>query len=314
MDDKLISIIVPVYNNKNYVERCVNSILKQTYSNIEIILVDDGSTDGSAEICNELSVKNEKVIMIHKKNGGVSSARNTGINICKGEYIGFVDSDDYVEEDMYELLFRCMKKFDAEISFCSIKEVENKGTEQLIDRESLIWQKYPGGGFIWNCLYKKDIIDKFDIRFDENLNYGEDMVFILKYITNMNYNKVAYVNKLLYHYKINDSSVSNFRCDYEKRDKNILSWMESVDISYSILIKFKKSLKKELDTRYVDHCLGLFLHNRNITCKDKIISKAKIFKDSFNFKQKVYYFFARVNPNILYVWGNYIMKIFKKNC
>lgn len=101
----MISVIVPVYNTKEYLERCVNSLLMQTYQDMEIILVDDGSTDGSGEICDRFAEREERIRAFHKENGGSSSARNLGIDNAKGEYIGFVDSDDYVDADMYERLY-----------------------------------------------------------------------------------------------------------------------------------------------------------------------------------------------------------------
>ena len=106
----LISVIVPIYNVEKYLEKCVNSITSQTYKNLEIILVDDGSTDSSPEICEKLKQSDDRIIVIHKKNGGLSSARNAGLDIAKGKYIGCVDSDDYIDEKMYEKLCRTLKE------------------------------------------------------------------------------------------------------------------------------------------------------------------------------------------------------------
>lgn len=100
----LISIVVPVYNVKQFLTKCLNSIISQTYSNLEIIVVDDGSTDGSATICDDYAKKDKRISVIHKENGGLASARNAGIDVAKGTYIGFVDSDDYIEPYMYEKL------------------------------------------------------------------------------------------------------------------------------------------------------------------------------------------------------------------
>ena len=106
--EKLISVIVPVYNVEEYVEKCVLSIINQTYKNLEIILVDDGSTDNSGKICDEIAIKDNRIKVIHKKNGGLSDARNVGIDIAKGDYLGFVDSDDYIDPDMYSILLNNM--------------------------------------------------------------------------------------------------------------------------------------------------------------------------------------------------------------
>ena len=137
----LISIIVPVYNVEKYLDRCVNSIIKQTYQNLEIILVDDGSTDGSGEKCDEWSKKDSRIVVIHKNNGGLSDARNVGMSKSNGEYIGFVDSDDYVSANMYESLYSAIIKYDADIAECqwikfedesAIKDSES-GSEVIVD-------------------------------------------------------------------------------------------------------------------------------------------------------------------------------------
>ncbi len=113
---KLISVIVPVYNVKEHIEQCVNSITGQTYKNLEIILVDDGSKDSSGEICDKLAKEDARIHVIHKQNGGVSSARNAGLDYAHGEYIAFVDGDDYIDETMYEKL---LSKMDADIDIVS---------------------------------------------------------------------------------------------------------------------------------------------------------------------------------------------------
>lgn len=128
MSDKfLISVIVPVYNIQNYLERCVKSIMNQTYQKLEILLVDDGSTDGSGEICERLAKEDERIRVFHKENGGSSSARNLGIREAKGEYLGFIDSDDYIEPDMYELLAEGIGKYGLEMAQISRDEVDEEG-------------------------------------------------------------------------------------------------------------------------------------------------------------------------------------------
>ena len=113
---ELISIIVPVYNVEKYIRRCINSILNQTYQYLEIILVDDGSTDNSGLICDKYAHMDNRITVIHKKNGGLSSARNTGIDIAKGAYIGFIDSDDWIAPETYEVLYRNLVHYDADVS------------------------------------------------------------------------------------------------------------------------------------------------------------------------------------------------------
>ncbi len=125
----LISVIVPVYNIKEYLPRCVSSILKQTYSNLEVILVDDGSTDGTGALCDELALQDERIRVFHKENGGSSSARNLGISKAQGDYLAFVDSDDYISEDMYERLVQGLAKSEAEIIQIGRDEVDAEGNK-----------------------------------------------------------------------------------------------------------------------------------------------------------------------------------------
>lgn len=121
---KQITIVVPVYNVKKYLNRCMESILNQTYSELEIILVDDGATDGSGLVCDGYAKMDKRVKVIHKKNGGLSSARNAGIEAATGEYIGFVDSDDWIAVDMFENLSKLMKMYDCDISVCGIRRIQ----------------------------------------------------------------------------------------------------------------------------------------------------------------------------------------------
>ena len=115
MSKPLISVIVPVYNVEQYLPKCIDSILAQTYENLEIILVEDGTKDSSGVICDEYAAKDARIRVIHKENGGLSSARNAGMEIARGEYFGFVDSDDWIEPEMYENLMALAQKYDADV-------------------------------------------------------------------------------------------------------------------------------------------------------------------------------------------------------
>ena len=130
LEVELISVIVPVYNVELYLERCINSIINQTYQNLEIILIDDGSTDRSGEICDEYKKKDMRINVIHKQNGGSSSARNCGLEIAKGEYIGFVDSDDYIASDMYALLHQHMRD-DVDLVSCRMARINKIGHVEI---------------------------------------------------------------------------------------------------------------------------------------------------------------------------------------
>lgn len=152
----LISVVVPVYNVEKYLERCIESILNQTYQNLEIILVDDGSTDASAEICNKYQIIDKRVVVVHKKNGGLSDARNLGIEKAKGMYITFVDSDDSIETDMIEYLLFLIEKYNTKMSICSHNVVFYEGTYKKSlgnNKEELLSAKE----CIKKMLYHKDV-------------------------------------------------------------------------------------------------------------------------------------------------------------
>ena len=166
----LISIIVPVYKVEAYIRRCVDSILEQTYQNLEIILVDDGSPDNSGQICDEYAKADSRVRVIHKSNGGLSDARNAGIQIAKGEYLGFIDSDDYIEPNMFELLLHDALEHDADIAICGYYDVYEKARPhyQYLEQEVMNAEEAlktclmttKTGVMACNKLYKRFLFDK----------------------------------------------------------------------------------------------------------------------------------------------------------
>ena len=212
MDNSLISIIIPVYNVEQYLGKCLDSVISQTYKNLEIILVDDGSTDNSGKICDEYALKDNRIKVIHKKNAGVSIARNTGLNITRGDYIGFVDGDDYIECDMYETLLKKILETNSKLVVCNWFEgtennwVENKifpKKEMLTTNEAL--ESFYWCMFSWNKLFDKSIIK--NILFPENCGYGEDILVCLEA-----YKKAEMIisfNEPKYYYRRNLNSALN---------------------------------------------------------------------------------------------------------
>lgn len=185
MEGPLISVIVPVYKVEKYIERCLNSIVNQTYRNLEIILIDDGSPDNCPQICDKWAVKDSRIKVIHQNNTGLSGARNAALRIASGYYITFVDSDDWIELDMYEFLLNLAVQNDADIAHCSFFK-----SDGLTNHEGLgIGQEFLGNNFdsmkeclslekfilsVWNKLYKKTILDGV---FFEDGRYFEDTLF-----------------------------------------------------------------------------------------------------------------------------------------
>lgn len=159
---KKVSVIVPVYNVEKYLRKCVESIKDQTYRNLEIILVDDGSPDRCGEICDELARSDNRIRVIHKENGGLSDARNAGMDVSTGDYIGFVDSDDYIDEDFYEILVANLEKYDAEVSCCRYTNVWEDGKKEPIGNDGAI-HVYEGTEALKEYLYGK-IMDPFSVN------------------------------------------------------------------------------------------------------------------------------------------------------
>lgn len=216
MEKDLISVIIPVYKVEEYLEKCIESVLKQTYTNLQIILVDDGSPDNCGKICDEYAKKDPTIEVIHKVNGGLSDARNVGIAQAKGKYIGFVDSDDYIKEDMYEILINLIKEYDADVSICNLYDVID-GKEYIRNNENGI-QEYSRleilkevlldkniQSYAWNKLYKKELFD--EIKYPIGKKY-EDIGTTFYVFEKCN--KIVVTSKPEYYYlKRSDSLVNN---------------------------------------------------------------------------------------------------------
>lgn len=197
----LISVMVPVYNVENYLEKCLDSIIDQTYQNLEIILVNDGSKDNSPKICDEYAKKDNRIKVIHKDNGGLSDARNVGLMHCKGDYLGFVDSDDWIKPNMYEKLLELCLKYEADIARCKSFTNEHEIFEEesqvtvLEKREFMpLILEDEISSHIWKNLYKKEAFR--DIIFPKGY-VAQDMMVFHKIANNAN--KIVETNEKLYY-------------------------------------------------------------------------------------------------------------------
>ena len=216
MKDSKISVIVPIYNMEKYLERCVDSILAQTYTNLEIILVDDGSSDLSPEICDRYAQADSRVKVVHKTNGGLSSARNAGLDIATGDYIGFVDSDDYISADMYRILAERLENSDCEIANVMYVRADEEGnttpsnvphaTDKEIGSEQFIRELmlHTGDVSVWSKLFQIEMLK--EIRFPEG-KLNEDLLFMLEVFTKVN--KVAFAAHIGYYYFTRSESISS---------------------------------------------------------------------------------------------------------
>lgn len=231
-----VSIIVPCYNVEPYLDRCVQSIVNQTLNDIEIILVDDGSSDNSPVMCDNYAKKDERIKVIHKKNAGLGFARNSGLDVATGEYIAFVDSDDYVDKNMYAELYKMAVSNDCSAVFCGVK-TENRNGKVWIDSfevdRDIVWEEEEKDAFmlsmiapppedekerkygmsVWRAVYKRDVIEKFQIRFLSEREVGsEDLPFNVSFLKRVS--RIGYIKKNFYYYCYNGSSLTTtFRKD-----------------------------------------------------------------------------------------------------
>ena len=210
-----VSVIVPIYNVEEYIDKCIESIINQTYENLEIILIDDGSTDKCPEICDAYAIKDKRIKVIHKENGGLSSARNSGLDICSGDYIAFVDGDDWIEPNTYEQMLKVLISKNVDIVYYAVKKVYSNGKEEICFRyydnevvlsakevvKDLLLDKI--GSQVWKCLYKKHLWN--NVRFPVGRLY-EDIATTFRVCANAK--TVSFTDTAFYNYRINNTSIS----------------------------------------------------------------------------------------------------------
>ena len=269
-----ISIVVPIYNVERYLGRCIESLIKQTYTNLEIILVNDGSKDNSLSICKGYAKKDTRIVVIDKVNEGVSVARNTGIEAATGSYIGFIDPDDYIEPTMYECLYTHIKEQDCPVCLCDFykdtkkrsipqrfefkeavledSEIVDKIINHMVGMSDLISRCVWIMGCVWRGLFKKSFLDEYELRFVAGITIMEDLVFMIQ--TLLKCHKVAICHETLYHYVQNPTSALH---TYNKR-----FWEDQIMV-YDLLEKalindanLDESMRSRLDIRYIGMVLS----------------------------------------------------------
>lgn len=242
--DEKISIIVPVYNAEKYLKKCINSITNQTYSNLEIILINDGSTDNSGNMCDEFAKKDERIVVIHKKNEGLSATRNVGIERATGKFIGFVDSDDYIEKDMYETLYKEITTYDADISSISISMVKKNG-QKISGTNTKERNVYEGEEIIKELLlhktlknYSCDKLYKLELlkstRYIVGVAY-EDVPFMFEIMSKAK--KVVYYDVIKYYYVKHKNSLSAVTSE-----KNVNDYIDAIINRFVLTEKEYKNL------------------------------------------------------------------------
>lgn len=317
MNYPLISVIVPVYNVQNYLPQCIESILKQTYKNLQIILVDDGSTDNSNNICKEFASLDDRILFIEQTNQGVSQARNTGIEHSIGHYIAFVDSDDYIEKNYFETLVNLANKYHSKFITCSMIGIKNDKKEILddltndshiikttsikdVDFEFFKW--YSINGPMCKLIERKLIVDN-NLKFDTNLCVGEDLVFYIKLLSIIN-SYISFANPL-YNYRIREDSAMR-TMDFKHLYSQIKAWSITCNLLNDNLEISKRACEKLLYYTYIllKSCFqqGYSLNNSQLKeLKNIIFTKRKynyILGKGFNFK--LTYIILMVSPSVFF--------------
>lgn len=298
MED-LITVVVPIYKVEKYLKKCIDSIIKQTYKNLEIILVDDGSPDKCPQICDEYAKKDSRIKVIHKENGGLSDARNVGIDIAKGEYITFVDSDDYIDPEYIELLYKTIKKDKSDMAISSHKVIYENGTvlEKATKEESILKPKevlkrilYDDGIDLsaWAKLYKIELFK--EIRYPKGRLF-EDAATTYKLVDKCE--KISIISRSTYNYIIRGNSITNINfsekkmdliisteemCNYIKKKYPDLEEAANRRLMYaclSTLTQLVKSNEKNENAEkklygYIKQNSKMILRDKNVPKRDKI--------------------------------------------
>lgn len=321
-----ISVIIPVYNVENYLDRCINSVINQTYKDLEILLINDGSTDRSGEICDYYKNIDSRIKVIHKSNGGVSSARNIGLNIATGEWIAFLDSDDYIESNMYEELYNDAIENNVDVCACFFKYLtsDNKILFNPTKEHNDLNKKYSGEQFlkllytdlytnlicvvVWNKIYKKKVFE--NISFVSKIAEDEDICHKI-YTQEMS----IFTNiKGLYIYAQNMDSITNKKFSSDN--------MEFLDILYNRILSFEKNdlidLAKVTRNLYLNMIIEYYFKIKSIKKKYNFSQYMNNYKEQLkvaiklndiSFKDKIRFCIFRKSP---FLYGKIIKYISRK--
>lgn len=277
MGDCMISVIVPIYNSEKYLPECLDSLICQTYPDLEIVLIDDGSQDQSLDICQKYAETDKRILIIQQKNGGSTNARKAGLKVAKGEYITFIDSDDWVEANYFERLFSLLteNKVDIVVSGCMIEEesktlyIKNRFKEGAYKGKELKENIYPKmlsfeaeGNFcfgilqyLWNKLYRREIIEPCIMGLDDRIYDGEDVACVFDAC--LHASSIYVDNQMYYHYRIHENSICT-----SKRDERY--FVNAVRLNDYMSKIFAESEEKEIMFPQLKQFMGIFMNNGTI--------------------------------------------------
>lgn len=270
-----ISIIIPLYNVEKYLPKCLDSILAQTFSDFEVLLVNDGSPDNSGRIGEEYAARDARIRLFHKENGGVSSARNYGMKKAQGNYIAFCDSDDWVDPDWLETLYRQMCECPVELSVCGLMKEDGDGKVLFTVEDIRMYRKnkeealltlfngdgyYRYQGWVVNKLYKREILIENHIYFNEKIYYSEDRLFNFFYL--LHCHSVVYSTVPKYHYLIRQNSAMTSYHENGVYEEKYGSFMEAFEVMLSHCSAYSKTVKQALASNYILDSINLYIKYR----------------------------------------------------
>lgn len=341
INDLLVSIIVPVYNVEEYLGICLDSLLQQSHRKLEIILIDDGSTDLSGKVCDDFADQDSRIKVIHQKNCGVSTARNAALDMFTGQFVAFVDADDYVDQDFISELLTVMIQEKADLAICGYEKIggiqlnKNQFSDfknqpfvmeesRNVDRDTVFYHTVCTnmiGAYLWNKLFKASIIQ--DMRFFPELTVGEDMVFVTQY--EMRCTTYTYIAKPLYKYRMNqNSAMGSINHSQGNTYKNRGKWESALEAA--------KQVKTDMNdqTEYIKDCVAyrqlrssLWVMFRMILDEYYDVELAEQLKQNYKDAYKGYrriHYGSRIqhlaiksmgmNPKLVYIAGVRFKKLF----
>ena len=290
MQNKMVSIILPVFNAERFLSQCLDSILRQTYQDWELIAVDDGSKDGSIEILKSYEKRDNRIHIISKKNEGVSIARNIALKHTHGDYIYFVDSDDIVMPEGLMILVKAMESSKATFVKSDFLPIDEQGKQVFINKKQVIRRRYDGKVmesekffkkilmkeyFLWTCLFRKEIIEKYHILFIPHCRLMEDAAFVVDYLLYSDRN--VYKDACVYGYRKYEGTVSAVNKDYTEDMMLIKKHIKQYSKSYNHISLFK-NIKKYLDERDASFIAGLKIRMAQFIDKVRIVSLYNVCK------------------------------------
>ena len=324
----LVSIIIPVYNTEKYLRRCLDSVIGQTYYNIEVIIVDDGSNDDSLNICKQYAFLDHRIDFIHQSNAGVSTARNVGLKNAKGDYICLIDADDYLDDRYVETMLKAMANVDMVACSSYILEgddgkcqsINTIAKDSMLSKKEALYCLFNSNGYhgwCWNKMFKLDVIKKNTLHFEEKLKFCEDELFCLQYILHID--SACFIKDRLYHYVRNEKSVNhiiylegfNYRA-LDRLDADEMCWQLIRPLQDAHLNRIYKS--RRFISNYITLDKFLCHYNNDKITLDIIKHNLRryiwyyLIDNSVKFKRKFSMFFISFFPLLYYKLKNKCQK------